>query len=74
VPASGQIRKISLAFFSCSEVNFSLHEGETSFGKEEVSATVSYDDTEFGSARAAKSMDAQKSANRKKDRGMTCDA
>jgi len=55
-------------------VNFSLHEGETSFGKEEVSATVSYDDTEFGSARTAKSMDAQKSANRKKDRGMTCDA
>ena len=42
-PASGHMRKISRAFSNCSLEKFSLHEGETSSGKEEVSARALYD-------------------------------
>jgi hypothetical protein len=37
------MRKISRAFSNCSLEKFSLHEGETSSGKEEVSARALYD-------------------------------
>ena len=61
-PASGHMRKISRAFSNCSLEKISLHEGETSSGKEEVSARALYDTELVFSARAVLSSDAPSSA------------